>query len=258
LPPPQAQAILVPVIKSGLLRPSNLHSRKVLEIDAARCCGQRERKEMPIVQAQRSDAFSAASTTQKRRLDADLPTRDEIERLIAACSRRAPSAKRNAALLTVAWRCGLRAGELVALQPKDVDLDEGRIVVQCGKGGKRRVVGLDGGTGAMIERWLVARRKLGVGRHSPLFCTLQGGQIDTSYLRHLVKRLARRAGIERRLHPHALRHRFAVDLIQDGADLLVVQRALGHASAATTSTYLSRIGADDAVAFVRQRAWSAS
>jgi integrase/recombinase XerD len=198
------------------------------------------------------------SALQPRRLDADLPTRDEIERLIAACSRRAPTGRRNAALLAVAWRCGLRASELVALTPKDVDLDEGRITVQRGKGGKRRVVGLDGGTAALIERWLISRRKIPVGRDAPLFCTLKGGTIDTSYLRHLFKRLARRAGIERRVHPHSCRHRFAIDLIQDGADLLVVQRALGHASAATTSTYLSRIGADDAVAFVRQRNWSAT
>lgn len=198
------------------------------------------------------------SPVQPRRLDADLPSREEIERLIAACSRRAPTGRRNASLLAVAWRCGLRAGELVALMPKDVDLEEGRIIVQRGKGGKRRVVGLDGGTAALIERWLISRRKLRVGRDAPLFCTLAGGAIDTSYLRHAVKRLALRAGIERRVHPHALRHRFAVDLIQDGADLLVVQRALGHASAAVTSTYLSRIGADDSVAFVREREWGAA
>ena len=60
------------------------------------------------------------------KLDADLPTRDEIQRLIAACSRRAPTGKRNAAMIAVAWRCGLRASELTALQVKDVDLDEGR------------------------------------------------------------------------------------------------------------------------------------
>lgn len=207
--------------------------------------------------SQQTQTPRLASRRVARRLDADLPSRNEIQCLIAACSRRAPSGKRNAALIAVAWRCGLRASELVALGVKDVALDEGHLVVQNGKGGKRRVVGLDGGTAALIERWLGAREKLGVRRTAPLFCTLQGGTIDTSYLRHLFKRLARRAGIERRLHPHACRHRFAVDLIQDGADLLVVQRALGHASAATTSTYLTRIGADDAVAFVRQREWSA-
>src|SRR5437762_1935564 len=127
-----------------------------------------------------------------RRLDADLPTRDELQRLIAACSRRAPTGKRNAALIAVAWRCGLRAAELCAVQVKDVDLEEGRLTVQHGKGGKRRTVGVDSGTAALVERWLAARQKLKVGRSAPLFCTLQGGMLDTSYLRHLFPRLCKK------------------------------------------------------------------
>jgi integrase/recombinase XerD len=220
--------------------------------------GSRQTPKPPSAPDRAVTETGGAVPSSRRRLDADLPSRDEIQRLIAVCSRRAPTGKRNAALIATAWRCGLRASELTALLVKDVDLDEGRLTVQNGKGNKRRVVGLDSGTAALLERWLLARRKLAIGRNAPLFCTLQGGRVDTSYLRHLFKRLARRAEIERRVHPHALRHRFAVDLIQDGADLLVVQRALGHASAATTSTYLSRIGADDAVAFVRQREWGLS
>lgn len=189
-------------------------------------------------------------------LDADLLTCREVEQLISACSRRAPTGKRNAALITVAWRCGLRASELTALGIKDVDLDEGRVVVQSGKGGRRRVVGLDSGTAAMIERWLVARCKLSLGQPAPMFCTLQGGQLDTSYLRHLMKRLARRAGVERRCHPHGLRHRYAADLVNEGASLTTVRDLLGHSSAATTAIYLSRIGASEAVNFARGRSWT--
>ncbi len=178
-----------------------------------------------------------------RRLDADLPTHAEMELLLAACSRRAPTGVRNAALIALAWRCGLRSGELVTLNIKDVYLEERRVTVQRGKGGRRRVVGLDAGTAAMLERWLAARRKLHIRPSAPLFCTLAGNGLDTSYLRHLFKRLARKAGVARRIHPHACRHRFAVDLIQEGADLPTVQQLLCHSSAATTSIYLSRIGA---------------
>lgn len=195
-----------------------------------------------------------ASST--RRLDADLLTRADAEKLIATCSRRAPTGKRNAALLAVAWRCGLRVGELVALAVKDVDLAEGRIVVQRGKGGKRRIVGLDAGTSALIERWLQARHKLGIRPSAPLFCTLKGTAVDTSYLRHLTKRLATKACIEGRVHPHALRHRFAADLVAEGAPITTVRDLLGHSSAATTSIYLSRIGASEAVEFARNREWS--
>jgi site-specific recombinase XerD len=194
----------------------------------------------------------------RRPLDADLVTTAEVERLIAACSRRAPSGIRNAALLAVLWRCGLRAGEVVALAVKDVDLDDGRLAVQRGKGGRHRIVGLDSGTSALIERWLAKRRTLHLPASAPLFCTLRGGSVDTSYLRHLCPRLARKAGIERRVHPHALRHRYAADLVKEGAPLTSVRDLLGHGSAATTSIYLSRIGASDAVEFARLREWQAS
>lgn len=188
-------------------------------------------------------------------LDADLLSHEEIDKLLRACSKRAPSGRRNRALIALLWRCGLRLGEALALTPKDVDLQESVVRVQQGKSGKR-VVGLDLSTGLLIDQWLVGRKKVGVGNQAPLFCTLQGGQIDQSYIRHLLPRLAKKVGIQKRCHAHSLRHRFAVDLIQEGADLLTVRDLLGHSSAATTQTYLSRIGASDAVEFARQRTWN--
>jgi site-specific recombinase XerD len=191
-----------------------------------------------------------------RALDADLLSHEEIDRLLRACSKRAPTGRRNAALIALLWRCGLRLGEALALSVKDVDLQEFTVTVQRGKGGKRRVVGLDLGTALMIDKWNVSRKKLGIGNHAPLFCTLGSGKIDQSYIRHLLPRLAKKAGIESRVHAHALRHRMAVDLIKEGADLLTVRDLLGHSSAATTQTYLSRIGASDAVEFARRREWT--
>jgi site-specific recombinase XerD len=142
----------------------------------------------------------------------------------------------------------------LTLSPKDVDLQEFTVRVQQGKTGKR-VVGLDLGTALLIDQWLVSRKKLKVGAPAPLFCTLQGGLIDQSYVRHLLPRLAKRAGIEKRTHAHGLRHRHAIDLIKEGADLLTVRDLLGHGSAATTQTYLSRIGASEAVEFAQRREW---
>jgi integrase/recombinase XerC len=150
----------------------------------------------------------------------------------------------------------LRCSEILDLQLKDVKLDECTATVQRGKGGKRRTVGLDYGTVELIARWLEARAQLGC-KGEVLICTLSGQRIDSSYVRHLCTRLRRRALITRRVHLHGLRHRFAVDLIHDGADLLTVQRLLGHSSAATTSVYLSRLGASEAVEFARSRVWEA-
>jgi site-specific recombinase XerD len=194
-------------------------------------------------------------TVKGSKLDADLLSGGEVEALMRRCSRRAPTGVRNRALIAVLWRCGLRIGEALALAPKDFDPDAGTLVVQRGKGGRRRVVGVDAGTAALVGRWLETRRKRGIAG-GPLFCTLAGGPIDQSYVRHLLPRLARRAGIERRVHAHGLRHAFAVDMVRSGAPLYVVRDALGHASVATTQVYLSRVGGHEAVEAMRGRAWS--
>ncbi len=159
-------------------------------------------------------------------------------------------------MIALAWRTGLRIGEVLALAVKDVDLDSGTLVVQHGKGDKRRTVGLDAGSAALLARWLQIRKKRGINGAS-IFCTLQGGQIDQSYIRHLLPRLARRAGIEKRVHAHALRHTFAVELGREGAPLSTIRDALGHSSAAVTDRYLRRIGAGEAVEFSRRREWAA-
>jgi site-specific recombinase XerD len=198
---------------------------------------------------------TAVRTGQHRRLDADLLTTQDIERLLRVCSNRAPTGVRNRAFLALAWRSGLRIGELLSLRPKDVDLDSGTLVVQHGKGDKRRVVGLDAGTSALVARWLEFRRKRNINGRAPVFCTLAGGEIDSSYVRHLLPRLARKAGIEKRVHAHALRHAFAVELEREGASLSAIRDLLGHSSAAVTDRYLRRLGAGEAVDFTRRRTW---
>ena len=189
-------------------------------------------------------------------LDADLLTGGEIELLMRRCSRRAPTGVRNRALIATLWRCGLRLGEALALRPKDFDPDQGTLVVQRGKGGRRRVVGVDAGTAALVGRWLEVRRKRGIGGRT-LFCSLRGRPMDQSYVRHMLPRLARKAGVERRVHAHGLRHAFAVDMVRSGAPLYVVRDALGHSSVATTQIYLSRVGAHEAVDAMRSREWDA-
>jgi len=194
--------------------------------------------------------------TRATTLDADLLTAAEIELLMRQCSRRAPTGVRNRALVAVLWRCGLRIGEARALAVKDFDPHSGTLVVQRGKGGKRRVVGADAGT---VAPWAVGSRcagssasRLAAPRSS---APLRGKPLDLSYVRHLLPRLARRAGVERRVHAHGLRHAFAVDLVRSGAPLYVVRDALGHASVATTQVYLSRVGAREAVDAMRNREW---
>src|SRR5207249_2858356 len=147
-------------------------------------------------------------------------------------------------------------GEVLALRPKDVDLDAGTLVVQHGKGDKRRVVGLDPGAVAIVAKWIETRRKLGITNSRPLICTLRGESVRQDYVRHLLPRLAGKTGIEKRAHAHGLRHAYALELDREGLPLTGIRDLLGHASAATTDRYLRRLGAGEAIEFARQRQWS--
>lgn len=204
------------------------------------------------------DEQAAPTPRRPRRLDADLLDSQEVERLVAQCSRRAPTGLRNRALLVLGYRAGLRCQEALDLLVKDIDFDRSVITVRNGKGGRMRRVGLDAGTAAVLQRWLEARAKLRVPRSAPVLCTLHGTALDGSYVRHLMKRLGRKAGIEKRCHFHGLRHFMACSLIREGAPLTTVQALLGHSTAATTSLYLSRLGSDEAVQFARERQWEPS
>src|SRR5438552_13871622 len=126
---------------------------------------------MPVVERRVPATGQEEKTvrTGRSKLDADLLTAAEIERLMRQCSRRAPTGVRNRALIAVCWRCGLRIGEALALAVKDFDPDSGTLVVQRGKGGKRRVVGVDAGTAAVVSRWLELRRKLRMSAGGALF-----------------------------------------------------------------------------------------
>jgi integrase/recombinase XerC len=195
------------------------------------------------------------STTANRHLEADLLSQKEIESLISVCSNKAPTGIRNRALIAMAWRTGLRLGEILALKAKDLDLDAGLVIVQHGKGDKRRIVGIDPGAAAIIQRWLYVRDRIGIAKSAPIFSTLSGKPMDQSYVRHLPPRLAGRSGIEKRVHAHGLRHAFAVDLEREGATLTTIRDLLGHSSASVTDRYLRRHGASDAIAFNEARQW---
>jgi integrase len=159
-------------------------------------------------------------------------------------------------MIALAWRSGLRIGEVLALRPKDIDLDGGTVTVQHGKGDKRRIVGLDAGTAALTAHWLDLRGKRGINGRAPVFCTLDGGSIDCSYVRHLLPRLAAKAGIDKRIHAHGLRHAYAAALEREGATISMIRDLLGHSSAAVTDRYLRRLGAGEAVEFARKREWA--
>jgi site-specific recombinase XerD len=185
----------------------------------------------------------------------EILTSDEVRSLIRACSDRAPTGVRNRALITVLYRGGLRLGEALALRTKDVDPDQGTVTVLHGKGDRRRTVGLDPGAMAIVMRWVDRRKTRRLSRSAPLFCTLRGGPLNPSYVRTLFPRIATRAGIDKRVHPHGLRHTHAYELMMEGVPVPIIQRQLGHASLATTSRYLDHIAPRDLIDAMQQRHW---
>jgi integrase/recombinase XerD len=147
---------------------------------------------------------------------------------------------------------GLRVSEALALRGKDVDLDAGVIRVHRGKGGKARTVGIEAGMLAILQAWADYRReRLVMNGAEALFCVISAGRVgqplDASSVRHMMRRRAKRAGIDgKRVHPHMLRHGFAAALA-GAAPVHVVQAALGHSSLAVTSRYVAHLNPRDVV-----------
>ncbi len=190
-----------------------------------------------------------------RRFPPEILTPEEARRLLRACSHRAPSGIRNRALLVVMYRAGLRIGEALALKPGDVDSRAGTVRILHGKGDRSRVVGVDPTAMSVLDRWLEKRRQLGIrGRY--VFCTLQGGQLDGSYVRALLGRLAAKAGLDKRVNPHALRHTHAAELAAEGTPVNVIQTQLGHANLAVTDRYLRHVLPMDVVTTMQKRSWT--
>jgi len=161
--------------------------------------------------------------TPTRRFPAEPLTLADVETLRAACSRRAPTGIRNRALLAVLFRSGLRVSEALALYPKDLDPAGGAVRVLHGKGNKARTAPLPSDAAEAVDRWLDFRKRLGLtGRH-PLFGTLTGEPLWDSYVRTLCKRLAAKAGVEKRVHPARLPPRLALGQVEGGTSLPVIR-----------------------------------
>ena len=198
-----------------------------------------------------------STSTSSRRRPPEVLTEAEVVALIRACSTRAPTGVRNRALIAVLWRSGLRISEALSLELRDLDLEAGSIRVRHGKGDRSRTVGVDEQTSALLARWLDRRRTLSPGARSPIFCTLRGGRIDSSYVRRLLPRLACKAGIERRVHAHGLRHTYAAELAREGTAINVIRDALGHTSLAVTDRYLRDVAPTHVINTMRARRWEA-
>jgi integrase/recombinase XerD len=162
----------------------------------------------------------------------------EIERLLTPETPESPPTLCDQAALELAYASGLRLAELRNVRLEQLHLEAGFVNV-IGKGNKERVVPLGRKAVAALERYLSSGRPKLVKPRSPanVFLTKRGTPFAAVTLWLRLKQRARRAGIERNVTPHMLRHSFATHLLEHGADLRVIQELLGHASISTTEVY---------------------
>ena len=186
---------------------------------------------------------------------AEVYTQDEVARLVRACSRRSLTGPRNRALIVLLFQVGLRISEALALREKDIDVTRGVLTVLHGKGDRQRTLGVDVGTLAELHQWLAWRAARGIRDPAPVFCTKTGQPWAPSAVRALLPKLARRAGITKRVHPHGLRHSFAFGLAMRGVPVHVIQAAMGHASLQTTDTYLRHVAPAAVIQTMQATKW---
>lgn len=205
------------------------------------------------------EAYKMPTTTPNphnrgRKLPPEPLTDDEIDRLAAVPNPRCPTGARHRALILVLAHSGARISEALYARPKDYDARRGTLRLLKAKGGKHRTVPVSGAAATALAAWMAHRALLGLPSTAPLFCTLQGGPMATANVRELLPRLARRAGIEKRVHPHGLRHTFAVEALRRGVRINTLSKALGHSNVGTTSTYVDHVG-DPAMVEEIRNAW---
>lgn len=149
-----------------------------------------------------------------------------------------PSDLRDQALLEFLYACGARVSEASGLLVGDVDFRNRQVKV-FGKGSKERIVPLHAMALAAMERYRDAARGelLGGGECPYFFVSNRGGRYSSDAIRRMFKRTVREAGLDEALSPHAMRHTFATDVLEGGADLRSVQEMLGHSSLSTTQIY---------------------
>ena len=155
----------------------------------------------------------------------------EVEAILESVDLKKASGKRDRAILEVLYGCGLRVSEAAGLRISHIHLDEGFVDV-VGKGDKQRLVPL-GEPAYLEDRPIPASRAV----EDILFLNKFGKPLSRISIFKLVKDQAMAAGIQKEISPHTFRHSFATHLIENGADLRIVQEMLGHESILTTELY---------------------
>ncbi len=171
-------------------------------------------------------------------------TPDEVEQILNNVKIETPAGYRNRTILELLWATGMRVSELAGLNFGDLNLDENEIRV-FGKGSKERIVLITDRTKNFLERYIESARALipkgyNIGEpneNSPVFINNTGYRLQTKTIRNVINDVVDKISLPKHVTPHVFRHSFATHLIENGADLRVVQELLGHANISNTQIY---------------------
>jgi integrase/recombinase XerD len=167
-------------------------------------------------------------------------TESEQAALLKVPNKRYPSGERNYLLMRLMLDAGLRLAEVIDLKWQHIDLNTGKLMVREGKGMKDRTLWLNDDALELLKSW--RERQAAIAEGADLVFTgitkgKTGNKICRRYLQNMIKRYAERAGIEKNISIHTLRHTFATDIYRQTKNIRLVQKALGHNSIQTTQIY---------------------
>lgn len=171
-------------------------------------------------------------------------TPDEVEKILNNTKIETPSGYRNRTILELLWATGMRISELSGLNFGDLNLEQNEIRV-FGKGSKERIILVTDRAKSYLERYIESARDLipkGFptplrNEDSPVFINNTGYRLQTKTVRNVINEIVEKISLPKHVTPHVFRHSFATHLIENGADLRVVQELLGHASISNTQIY---------------------
>jgi integrase/recombinase XerD len=165
-------------------------------------------------------------------------TEEEVDALLAAPNVSDPLGHRDRTMLEVLYATGVRVSELINLQASQINLNQGVLRI-IGKGDRERLIPLGDESQDWLRDFMQGPRvEILLERQTDYFFpTRRGDRMTRQAFWHIIKRYAKKAGINKKLSPHTLRHAFATHLLNNGADLRVVQLLLGHSDVSTTQIY---------------------
>ena len=162
---------------------------------------------------------------------------EELDKIFSICSCNTPINQRDTLIIELLYATGLRVSELVNIKIKDIDRNE-KIIKVIGKGSKERIVLYNNHTKKAMDIYLDdGYHVLNKVNSGYLILNKDGNKLSERYVRNIINKLVRKAELDIKISPHTLRHTFATDMLEEGADLMTVKELLGHESLNTTSIY---------------------